>query len=113
MRRRMRVLGMRMQVAVGRVMLVLVVGGVVVVRLVLLQLLVHVLLLVLWVMLLVVVTRWGHLVVVLLQLGFGKAPSLVLALQGSSSERWLLLLVVPQDVGLGVSCLVLCLPLLL
>jgi len=99
-----------MHVAVGRVMLVLVVGGVVVVRLVLLQLLVHVLL---WVMLLVMVPRRGHLVVVLLQLGFREAPSLVLALQGSSSERWLLLLVVPQDVGLGVSCLVLCLPLLL
>ena len=99
-----------MHVAVGRVMLVLVVGGVVVVRLVLLQLLVHMLL---WVMLLVMVPRRGHLVVVLLQLGFREAPSLVLALQGSSSERWLLLLVVPQDVGLGVSCLVLCLPLLL
>ena len=99
-----------MHVAVGRVMLVLVVGGVVVVRLVLLQLLVHMLL---WVMLLVMLPRRGHLAVVLLQLGFGKAPSLVLALQGSSSERWLLLLVVPQDVGLGVSCLVLCLPLLL
>lgn len=102
-----------MQVAVRRVMLVLVVGGVVVVCLVLLQLLVHMLLLVLWEMLLVMVPRWSHLVVVLLQLRFGKAPSLVLALQGSSSERWLLLLVVPQDVRLGVYCLVLCLPLLL
>jgi len=81
-------------------MLVLVVSrGVVVVRLVR-QLLVHMLLLVLWVMLLVMVTRWGHLVVVLLQLGFGKAPSLVLAFKGGSPERWLLLLVVPQDVGL-------------
>ena len=100
-----------MQVAVGRIMLVLVEGRrVVVVRLVR-QLLVHVLLL--WVMLLVMVTRWGHLVVVLLQLGLSKAPSLVLAFQGGSSERWLLLLVVPQDVRLGVACLVLCLPLLL
>ena len=101
-----------MQVAVGRIMLVLVEGRrVVVVRLVR-QLLVHVLLL--WVMLLVMVTRWGHLVVVLLQLGLGKAPSLVLAFQGGSSERWLLLLVVPQDVGLRVAChLVLRLPLLL
>lgn len=96
-------------------MLVLVVScGVVVVRLVR-QLLVHVLLLVLWVMLLVMVsTRWWHLVVVLLKLRLCKAPTLVLALQGGSSERWLLLLVVPQDVGLRVSCLVLCrLPLLL
>ena len=105
---------MRMHVAVGRVMLVLVVCGVVVVRLVLLQLLVHMLLLMLWVMLmLVMVARWDHLVVVLLQLRLSKAPSLVLALQGGSSERWLLLLVVPQDVRLGVFCLVLCLPLLL
>ena len=103
---------MRMHVAVGRVMLVLVVGGVVVV---LLQLLVHMLLLMLlWVMLmLVMVARWDHLVVVLLQLGLSKAPSLVLALQGGSSECWLLLLVVPQDVRLRVTCLVLCLPLLL
>ena len=96
-------------------MLVLVVScRVVVVRLVR-QLLVHVLLLVLWVMLLVMVsTRWWHLVVVLLKLGLCKAPTLVLAFQGGSSERRLLFLVVPQDVGLRVSCLVLCrLPLLL
>ena len=104
---------MWMQVGVGGVMLVLVVSSwMVMVRLVS-KLLVHVLLL--WVMLLLVMvtTRWSHLVVMLLQLGFGKAPSLVLALQGGSSERWLLLFVVPQDVGLRVCChLVLCLSLL-
>ena len=78
------------------------------------KLLVHVLLL--WVMLLVMMTtRWRHLVhLVLLQLRFGKTPTLVLALQGGSSERWLLLLVVPQDVVLRVARhLVLRLPLLL
>ena len=103
-----------MQVGVRGVMLVLVVSSwMVVVRLVS-KLLVHVLLLVLWVMLLVMMTtRWRHLMVMLLQLRFGKAPTLVLALQGSSSERRLLLLVVPQDVGLRVAChLVFRLPLL-
>ena len=56
---------MRMEVAVGGVMLVLVVGWVVMVRLVC-QLLVHMVLLVLWVMLLVMVARREHLVVLLL-----------------------------------------------
>jgi len=83
----MRVLRMGMQVAVGGVIL-LVVGRVVVVG----QLLVNMMLLL---MLLVVgMTRWEHLEMVLLQLGLCKTPTLVLTFQGSSSEGWLLVLLV-------------------
>ena len=84
----MRVLRMGMQVAIGGVVL-LVVGRVVVVG----QLLVNMLLLLL--MLLVVgMTRWEHLEMVLLQLGLGKTPTLVLTFEGSSSEGWLLVFLV-------------------
>jgi len=87
-RSRMRVLRMGMQVAVCRVIL-LVVGRMVVVG----QLLVNMLLLLL--MLLVVgMTRWEHLEMVLLQLGLCKTPTLVLTFQGSSSEGWLLVFLV-------------------
>ena len=83
----MRILRMGMQVAIGGVIL-LVVGRVVVVG----QLLVNMLLLL---MLLVVgMTRWEHLEMVLLQLGLGETPTLVLTFQGSSSEGWLLVFLV-------------------
>jgi len=86
----MRVLRMGMQVAVGGVIL-LVVGRVVVVG----QLLVNILLLLMVMLLLVVgMTRWEHLEMVLLQLGLCKTPTLVLTFQGSSSEGWLLVLLV-------------------
>jgi len=90
MRCRMRVLRMWMQVAVGGVIL-LVVGRVVVVG----QLLVNMLLLLLLLVLLVVgMARWKHLEMVLLQLGLGETPTLVLTFQGSSSEGWLLVFLV-------------------
>ena len=86
----MRVLRMWMQVAVRGVIL-LVVGRVVVVG----QLLVNMLLLLLLMLLLVVgMTRWEHLEMVLLQLGLGETPTLVLTFEGSSSEGWLLVFLV-------------------
>ena len=89
MRSRMRVLRMGMQVAVGGVIL-LVVGRVVVVG----QLLVNMLLLLLMLLLVVGVARWEHLEMVLLQLGLGETPTLVLTFEGSSSEGWLLVFLV-------------------
>ena len=82
---------MWMQVAVCGVIL-LVVGRVVVVG----QLLVNMLLLLLLLMLLLVVgmARWKHLEMVLLQLGLGETPTLVLTFQGSGSEGWLLVFLV-------------------
>ena len=85
----MRVLRMWMQVAVGRVVL-LVVGRVVVVG----QLLVNMLLLLLMLLLVVGMARWEHLEMVLLQLGLGETPTLVLTFEGSSSEGWLLVFLV-------------------
>ena len=84
----MRVLRMGMQVAIGGVIL-LVVGRVVVVG----QLLVNMLLL-LMLLLVVGMARWKHLEMVLLQLGLGKTPTLVLTFEGSSSEGWLLVFLV-------------------
>jgi len=88
-RSRMRVLRMWMQVAIGGIIL-LVVGRVVVVG----QLLVNMLLLLLMLMLVVGMARWKHLEMVLLQLGLGKTPTLVLTFEGSSSEGWLLVFLV-------------------
>ena len=85
----MRVLRMVMQVAACRVVL-LVVGRVVVVG----QLLVNMLLLLLMLLLVVGMTRWKHLEMVLLQLGLGETPTLVLTFEGSSSEGWLLVFLV-------------------
>jgi len=87
----MRVLRMGMQVAISGVIL-LVVGRVVVVG----QLLVNMLLLLMLLMLLLVVgmARWKHLEMVLLQLGLGETPTLVLTFEGSSSEGWLLVFLV-------------------
>jgi len=85
----MRVLRMGMQVAVCGVIL-LVVGRVVVVG----QLLVNMLLLLLMLLLVIGMTRWKHLEMVLLQLGLGKTPTLVLTFEGSSSEGWLLVFLV-------------------
>ena len=82
----MRVLRMWMQMAVGRVVL-LVVGRVVVVG----QLLVNMLLLLL---VMIGMARWEHLEMVLLQLGLGETPTLVLTFEGSSSEGWLLVFLV-------------------
>jgi len=88
-RSRVRILRMWMQVAVRRVIL-LVVGRVVVVG----QLLVNMLLLLLMLLLVVGMARWEHLEMVLLQLGLGKTPTLVLTFEGSSSEGWLLVFLV-------------------
>ena len=79
---------MGMQVAIGGVIL-LVVGRVVVVG----QLLVNMLLL-LMLLLVVGMARWKHLEMVLLQLGLGETPTLVLTFEGSSSEGWLLVFLV-------------------
>ena len=38
--------------------------------------------------------QWKHLEMVLLQLGLGETPTLVLTFQGSSSEGWLLVFLV-------------------
>jgi len=85
-RSRMRVLRMGMQVAVGGVIL-LVVGRVMVVG----QLLVNMLLLLL---VMIGMARWKYLEMVLLKLGLGKTPTLVLTFEGSSSEGWLLVFLV-------------------
>ena len=82
---------MGMQVAVGGVIL-LVVGRMVVVG----HLLVNMMLLLLMLLLLLVVwmARWKRLEMVLLQLGLGETPTLVLTFEGSSSEGWLLVFLV-------------------
>ena len=89
----MRVLRMWMQVAVGGVVL-LVVGRMVVVGQLLVNMLLLLLLLLLMLLLVVGMARWEHLEMVLLQLGLGETPTLVLTFEGSSSEGWLLVFLV-------------------